>query len=54
MVEVEGQERVVRLLRYAPTVLTNEAEIAEIVGGSVSRPRWFIPTSSRHTPSGTS
>ena len=24
--------------------MTNEAEIAELVGGEVGRPRWFIPT----------
>jgi integrase len=43
-VETGAGEKVVRLLRYAPTVMTSEAEVAALVGGTVSRQRQFIPT----------
>ena len=44
VVDTASGERVVRLLKYAPTVMTNETEIAKLVGGEVSRPRQFVPT----------
>lgn len=44
IVATDSGERIVRLLRYTPTIMTSETAIAELVGADVSHPRWFIPT----------
>jgi hypothetical protein len=44
VIKVDGQEHEVQLLDGAVTVFCNEEEIADNIGGVVSKPRDYIPT----------